>query len=129
MNIFFTFILSIFFFIVAYFTCFHASLKAQDLYFPPLTETEENDWKTMEAIELDWCDERSDSLYTFLEEKNTKGFIVLKDGKIVLEKYFGNFTKDSTWYWESAGKAMVATLIGIAQYSSLLDINKKTSIY
>lgn len=102
---------------------------AQDLYFPPLIETEENKWETMSPSELEWCDERIDSLYTFLEQKNTKGFIVLKDGKIVLEKYFGTFTQDSAWYWASAGKSMVGTLIGIAQRSSLLDINKKTSTY
>jgi CubicO group peptidase (beta-lactamase class C family) len=104
-------------------------IQAQDLYFPPLIETEENNWETMPASELQWCDERIDSLYTFLEKKNTKSFIVLKDGKIVLEKYFGTFTQDSTWYWASAGKSMVATLVGIAQRSSLLDINKKTSTY
>jgi len=102
---------------------------AQNLYFPPLVETEENKWETMSPSELEWCDERIDSLYTFLEQKNTKGFVVLKDGKIVLEKYFGTFTQDSAWYWASAGKSMVATLIGIAQRSSLLDINKKTSTY
>lgn len=104
-------------------------VEAQNLYFPPLIETEENNWETMPPSELEWCDEKIDSLYTFLEEKNTKGFIVLKDGKIVLEKYFGTFTQDSAWYWASAGKTMVATLVGIAQRSSLLDINKKTSTY
>lgn len=103
--------------------------SAQDLYFPPIIETEENNWETMPASELEWCDERIDSLYIFLEEKNTKGFIVLKNGKIVLEKYFGTFTGDSVWYWASAGKSMTATLIGIAQRSSLLDINTKTSTY
>ena len=104
-------------------------MYAQNLYFPPLIETEENNWEVMPASELEWCDEHIDSLYTFLEEKNTKGFIVLKDGKIVLEKYFGTFTQDSVWYWASAGKSMVATLVGIAQRSSLLDINEKTSTY
>ncbi|AFM02566.1 penicillin-binding protein, beta-lactamase class C [Bernardetia litoralis DSM 6794] len=104
-------------------------IQAQNLYFPPLVETEENNWETIPTSELEWCDEQIDSLYTFLDEKNTKGFIVLKDGKIVLEKYFGTFTQDSAWYWASAGKSMVATLIGIAQRSSLLDVNKKTSTY
>ncbi|WP_338812523.1 serine hydrolase [Bernardetia sp. Wsw4-3y2] len=104
-------------------------IQAQNLYFPPLVETEDNNWETTASSDLEWCDERIDSLYTFLEEKNTKGFIVLKDGKIVLEKYFGTFSQDSVWYWASAGKSMVATLVGIAQRSSLLDINKKTSTY
>lgn len=109
--------------------CHFGFVTAQNLYFPPLIETQENKWETKSISELEWCDERVDSLYNFLEKKNTKGFIVLKDGKIVLEKYFGTFTQDSTWYWASAGKSMVATLIGIAQRSSLLDINKKTSTY
>ncbi|WP_375562014.1 serine hydrolase [Bernardetia sp. OM2101] len=117
-------------FIVFVLFLFHFEFaNAQNLYFPPLIETEENNWETMSASELEWCEQHIDSLYTFLEEKNTKGFIVLKNGKIVLEKYFGTFTGDSVWYWASAGKSMVATLVGIAQRSSLLDINKKTSTY
>lgn len=109
--------------------CSSNFLEAQNLYFPPLIETEENEWDTLPVSELEWCDEKVDSLYAFLEQKNTKGFIVLKDGKIVLEKYFGTFTVDSAWYWASATKSMVGTLIGIAHRSSLLDINDKTSKY
>jgi len=64
-----------------------------------------------------------------LEEENTKGFIVLKDGKIVLEKYFGTFTQDSFWYWASAGKTLTAFLIGKAQEENLLSIDDPTSEY
>jgi CubicO group peptidase (beta-lactamase class C family) len=63
-----------------------------------------------------------------LELNNTKAFIVLKDGKIVLEKYFGSFTADSTWYWASAGKSLTSLLIGKAQeeqYLSLQDTSAK----
>jgi CubicO group peptidase (beta-lactamase class C family) len=58
-----------------------------------------------------------------------KGFIVLKDGKIVLEKYFGNFTQDSSWYWASAGKSLTAFAVGIAQQKGLLSIDNPVSNY
>ena len=78
---------------------------------------------------MGWCPERIASMYTFLEQQNTKGFIVLKDGKIVLEKYFGTFTQDSLWYWASAGKTITSFLVGKAQEEGYLSINNKTSDY
>ena len=53
----------------------------------------------------------------------------MKDGKIVLEKYFGSFTKDSVWYWASAGKTITSFLTGTAQEAGLLSINDTTSKY
>lgn len=64
-----------------------------------------------------------------LDENNTKAFIVLKGGKIVLEKYFDNFTKDSLWYWASAGKSLTGFTVGIAQQEGLLNINDASSTY
>jgi CubicO group peptidase (beta-lactamase class C family) len=96
-------------------------LKAQSIYFPP--ESPQN-WDTLSPSSLNWCPNKIDSLYDFLEQKNTKGFIVLKDGKIVLEKYFGTFTEDSLWYWASAGKTLTAFLTGIAQEQGFLNINQ-----
>ena len=86
------------------------SLSAQS-YFPP---TSGNQWDTLSPQSLGWCAERIDSLYAFLAEKNTKSFIVLKGGKIVLERYFGTYTQDSIWYWASAGKKPTAILVCIA---------------
>jgi CubicO group peptidase (beta-lactamase class C family) len=100
--------------------------QAQDLYFPPLTGTT---WETTDPASLGWCAERIDSLYDFLETRNTKAFIVLKDGRIVLERYFGTFTQDSLWYWASAGKTLTSTLVGIAQQEGSLDIEQPTSTY
>jgi CubicO group peptidase (beta-lactamase class C family) len=68
-------------------------------------------------------------LYSFLQQENTKGFLVLKDGKIALEKYFGTFTKDSLWYWASAGKTVTAFLVGQAQEDGYLSIADKSSKY
>ncbi|MFN5628654.1 MAG: serine hydrolase [Bacteroidota bacterium] len=100
--------------------------KSQSLYFPPLTG---NTWDTISPATLGWCQPRIDSLYDFLESRNSKAFIVLKDGKIVLEKYFGTFTQDSLWYWASAGKTITAMAIGIAQQEGLLNINNLSSQY
>lgn len=101
--------------------------SAQNTYFPPVNNN--LPWETISPNTLDWCSNKIDSLYAFLQQENTKGFIVLKDGKIVLEKYFGNFTQDSSWYWASAGKTLTAFLIGQAQESGYLSINNPSSTY
>ncbi len=101
-------------------------LDAQKLYFPPLSGPE---WQTTDPSSLRWCSESIDSLYQFLESEQSKAFIVLKDGKIVLEKYFDTFTKDSLWYWASAGKTLTAFLIGMAQQEGALKLTDKTSAY
>ena len=101
------------------------SLTAQS-YFPPTTGSQ---WDTVSPQSLGWCEDRIDSLYAFLEEKNTKSFVVLKGGKIVLEHYFGTYTQDSVWYWASAGKSLTAMLVGIAQSEGLLSIQDTTADY
>jgi CubicO group peptidase (beta-lactamase class C family) len=96
------------------------------LYFPPVTGTT---WETITPQSIGWCANRVDSLYNFLGTRDTKGFIVLKNGRIVLEKYYGTFTQDSAWYWASAGKTLTAFLAGIAQQDRLININDSTSKY
>ncbi len=105
---------------------FFSFLFAENIYFPPLTGS---DWETITPESLNWDTSKIDELYNFLDERNSKAFIVLKDGKIVLEKYFDSFSKDSNWYWASAGKTLTSALVGIAQEENLLSINDKTSKY
>jgi CubicO group peptidase (beta-lactamase class C family) len=100
-------------------------LRAQ-LYFPPLVG---DTWQTMNPSELNWCQNKIDSLYEYLESQNTKAFIVLKDGKIVLEQYFNGHAQNTPWYWASAGKTITAFLVGIAQQENLLNINNPSSDY
>lgn len=100
--------------------------NSQSLYFPPLTG---NTWETITPESLGWCPERVDSLLNFLESQDSKAFIVLKDGKIVIEKYFGSFTQDSLWYWASAGKSLTSVLVGIAQEEGSLNIDSSSSFY
>lgn len=96
------------------------------LYFPGTTS---DDWETTSPEELGWNSDAEQELIDFLGEKNTKAFIILKDGKIAMEEYFRTFTKDSLWYWASAGKTLTAFTVGIAQEMDLLDINEKSSTY
>lgn len=100
--------------------------KAQSLYFPPLVG---NTWDTISPTSIGWCPDKINNLLTYLGNQNTKAFILLKDGKIIIEKYYGTFTKDSVWYWASAGKTLTAFLVGIAQQEGFLSINDTTSKY
>lgn len=103
-----------------------STFAQQQYYYPPNTG---NTWDTLSPDSLGWCQDSIQSLYNFLDAKNSKSFIVLKDGKIVLEKYFDSFTQDSFWYYASAGKSVMAFLIGMAQEEGLLDINMPVSTY
>ncbi|MEL6636151.1 MAG: serine hydrolase [Bacteroidota bacterium] len=104
-----------------------APLLAQDpLYFPP---TSGSDWAGTSPEELGWCTEELPAFYDFLDQTNTKAFIALQDGKIVLERYFDDFTQDSIWYWASAGKSLTALLVGVAQAEGLLSIDSATADY
>jgi CubicO group peptidase (beta-lactamase class C family) len=95
-------------------------------YFPPVSGST---WETTTANSLGWNDNELINLYPWLETKNTKAFLILKNGRIVAEKYFGSFTVDSNWYWASAGKTMTAMLVGIAQKEGLININNPSSQY
>ncbi len=112
---------------IVFFTLFFAHSTAQTLYFPPLSSSA--NWETISPSSLGWCLNEIDTLYNYLEQENTKGFMVLKDGKIVLEKYFGTFTQDSIWYWASAGKTITSFLIGKAQEESFLSISDTSAKY
>lgn len=111
------------FLLICYFSI--AFSQAQELYFPPAFGT----WETLAPSELNWCEEELEDLEAFLDERDSKAFIVLKDGRMVLEWYFDDFTQDSLWYWASAGKSLTSVLVGIAQEEGLLDINNPTSDY
>ena len=104
-----------------------------NLYFPPGNSAE---WEQTSLQSLNWNEEAVNDLYQFLSQNGTRAFIILKDGKLVLENYWGNnvtntapFDKDTFWYWASAGKTLTAFLVGMAQQDGDLDINHKTSEY
>ena len=105
-----------------------SSARAQTtaLYFPPLTGTT---WATTTPASLGWCQTPLDSLIAFAGRKGSKSLLILKDGRLVVEQYYGTYTADSAWYWASAGKSLTATLVGLAQQDGLLSLTDSTSKY
>lgn len=98
----------------------------QGMYFPP---TDDSSWETVTAAQLEWNENKVQDLYDYLETKKTKGFMVLKDGRIVIEKYFNGHDENAQWTWFSAAKSLTATFVGVAQDEDHIDINNKTSDY
>src|SRR5690606_1814339 len=76
-----------------------------------------------------WNESEIQPLLDYLELKNTKGFIVLQNGRIVIEQYFNGHTATSPWYWASAGKTLTTAVTGIANDEGHLSINNKVSDY
>lgn len=96
------------------------------MYFPANSGSE---WETMTVSELGWNENEIQPLKDFLIQKNTKSFMILVNGRIVMEEYFDGHTATTEWEWNSAGKTLVAATTGIAQQESLLNISNKASDY
>ncbi|HOX81398.1 MAG TPA: serine hydrolase [Chryseolinea sp.] len=96
------------------------------MYFPSNTGT---DWETKSISSLGWNQSAVQPLKDYLLDKNSKSFMILVNGRIVMEEYFDGHTSTSSWPWNSAGKTLVTTTTGIAQQEGLLNINNKVSDY
>ena len=103
-----------------------ATAQTASLYFPPLTGST---WASTTPASLGWCQTPLDSLLVFAGRKGSKSLLILKDGRMVVEQYYGTYTADSAWYWASAGKSLTATLVGLARQDGLLSLTDSTSQY
>lgn len=89
----------------------------------------------MDADTLGWDTSLLPGLYNYLEMENSRAFVVLYHGRIVLEQYWGlnlsgnPFDADSYWYWASAAKTLTTALVGIAQQQGHLALDDATSTY
>ncbi len=99
---------------------------SEGYYFPPLTG---EIWDGKSPAQLGWDTMKLNEAFNYAGSKSTYGLIVLQNGKIVKEQYWNNWTKDTRYYIASAGKSVVAFLMGIAQQENLLNINDKSSQY
>ena len=97
-----------------------------NMYFP---ENGTDVWKEESMSDLDWNLMAMPGLLDFLIEKDTKSFMILVNGRIVTENYFGSHTASSPWYWASAGKTLTSATVGIAEQEGYLSINDKVSDY
>tara|TARA_R110002051_G_scaffold73135_6_gene132774 strand:- start:16290 stop:17360 length:1071 start_codon:yes stop_codon:yes gene_type:complete len=99
---------------------------SESMYFPSNTTST---WETTSLSSLGWNENAVNPLKDFLIQKNTKSFMILVNGRIVMEEYFNDHTAGTSWEWNSAGKTLVATTTGIAQQEGLLNIDHKASDY
>lgn len=97
------------------------------MYFPP------NDgnvtWDTKSIQSLGWNQSAVQPLLDYLELKHSKSFIILVNGRIVMENYFNGHSATTPWYWASAGKTLTSTVTGIAEQEGLINTNNKVSDY
>jgi CubicO group peptidase (beta-lactamase class C family) len=96
----------------------------EPMYFPPTTGTT---WETKSIGDLGWNQAAVQPLRDFLVQKNSKSFMILVNGRIVMEEYYNGHTASTTWQWNSAGKTLVTATTGIAQQEGLLSISNRVS--
>lgn len=97
------------------------------MYFPPNDGNET--WETKSIQSLGWNQSAVQPLLDYLELKHSKSFIILVNGRIVMENYFNGHSATTPWYWASAGKTLTATVTGIAEQEGLINTNNKVSDY
>ncbi|WP_394801207.1 serine hydrolase domain-containing protein [Chryseobacterium gwangjuense] len=98
----------------------------ETMYFPP---SNSDSWETKSISSLGWHQDKVQDLLDYLQSKNSKSFIILQNGRIVMENYFGGHTSKTPWYWASAGKTLTSAVTGIAEQEGFLNINNKVSAY
>lgn len=99
---------------------------SNEMYFPPINSDE---WKTNTVEDLGWNEDALQPLLSFVEANKTKAFLILENGKIVVEWYGNNADATSNLAWNSAAKTLVSFTAGIAIEEGLLDINLPSSNY
>ncbi len=102
-------------------------------YFPP---NGSSTWESVTPASLGWNTALIPDLLTFLSTNQTRAFIILKDGKIVMEEYMNkdltganDFSSSSSWYWASAGKTLTSAVVGIASSQGKINLSAKSSTY
>lgn len=95
-------------------------------YFPPISGT---NWETSSVSEQGWNESAVQPLKAFLAANNTKAFMILVNGRIVMEEYFDGHTATDPWEWNSAGKTLVGTTTGLAREDGFLEFDAPVSDY
>ena len=99
----------------------------ETMYFPPNDGS--TTWETKSVATLGWNQSAVQPLLDYLALKHSKSFMILVNGRIVMENYFNGHAATTNWYWASAGKTLTSTVTGIAQQEGFLNINNKVSDY
>jgi len=96
------------------------------LYFPPVNS---DTWEITTPETLGWNIQALEELRGFLTAAETKAFMVLQDGKIVIEDYYNGASASDNNPWFSAGKTLTSFTAGLAQDAGFLAINDASTNY
>ncbi len=99
----------------------------EQMYFPPNNGS--TTWETKTIANLGWNQNAVQPLLDYLQLKNSKSFMILVNGRIVMENYFNGHTATTLWKWNSAGKTLTTTVTGIAEQEGFINTNHKVSDY
>ncbi|MFN1835832.1 serine hydrolase [Balneola sp. MJW-20] len=98
------------------------------LYFPPVSGDE---WETITLQEAGFNDnsESLQSVDDYMNSSNGRALIVLKDGKIVLEKYYNGFSATDTMRWYNAGTPLVNIIAGQLENEGVIKLDTSSQAY
>lgn len=99
----------------------------EQMYFPPNDGS--STWATKSIADLGWNQNAVQPLLDYLQLKNSKSFMILVNGRIVMENYFNGHTATTLWRWNSAGKTLTSTVTGIAEQEGFINTSNKVSDY
>ena len=100
-----------------------ALADGKELYFPPSGD----DWASLTPESLGWDALALEAVFKYVEESHGKSFLILKDGKIVAERYWTPAGSAHAQYIMSSGKSVTAFLVGIAQEQGKLKVDQPVS--
>jgi CubicO group peptidase (beta-lactamase class C family) len=100
------------------------TISPNAMYYPSIASSS---WETQTIASLGWKQSAVQPLKDYLVQNNSKSFMILVNGRIVMEEYFNGHTASTTWPWNSAGKTLTTAITGIAQQEGWLNINTKVS--
>jgi CubicO group peptidase (beta-lactamase class C family) len=76
-----------------------------------------------------FSDEIDQTVLDALIADDTDGIVVIKDGIIRFEAYFGDFKANNTHIWASSTKSIVGMLTGILADKGIIDVNTNVEEY
>lgn len=88
-------------------------------YFPPAAGT----WETITAAAAGFDQAKLDEVSTFVQQSNSTTFMVLYDGRILVEKYWGTATATTLKDVASAQKSVLSMLMGTLIANGILSLD------
>jgi len=100
-------------------------VEVGDAYFPPLAGI----WEPITPSQAGFTDEGVKAVLDLVGASNSQSFVLLRDGRIVAERYWMGADDTTTRDIASAQKPVTSTLLGLARDRGLLQFDDSVSDY